>query len=317
MIDGGRPTPVIIVAGPTASGKSVLAIRIAAAVGGTVINADSMQMYRELRVLTARPTPEDEARVPHRLYGVMSAAERCSAGRWRTLALAEIAAARAAGSVPVLAGGTGLYIKALLEGLSPIPDIPAEIREAARRKLATDGREAVFADLAARDPVTAARTSPSDTQRLLRALEVLLATGEPLSRWQGRKACADMPLIGALTLVLLPPRETLYAACDARFGQMLRQGALEEVARLDAMRLSPDLPAMRAVGVRELLRHLHGEIGLAEAAELARRATRRYAKRQTTWLRHQMPRAHKLNSQFSESVAEEIFPIIHRFLLTG
>lgn len=306
---------IITVAGPTASGKSALALDLARAFDGVVINADSMQVYRELRILTARPTPEEEAAAPHRLYGVLSAAEPCSAGRWRAWAVTEIAAACATGSVPVVVGGTGLYLKALLEGLAPIPDTPAEVRERVRSRLREQGAAALFAELAERDPPTAERISPSDTQRLLRGLEVLEATGEPLSVWQRRSPRADAREIRALALVLAPPREAVYAACDARFDRMLEAGALDEVARLAAMRLPPDLPAMRAVGVRELLRHVAGEIGLSQARELAQRSTRQYAKRQMTWLRHQVGGVW-FNAQFSESVDREIFSNVRDFLLT-
>src|SRR5690606_13100110 len=249
MTTSEPPITAIVVTGPTASGKSAAALRIATAFGGTVINADSMQVYRELRILTARPTPEEEAAAPHRLYGVLSAAEACSAGRWRGWAVREIAAASATGSLPVVVGGTGLYLKALLEGLAPIPDTPAEVRERVRSRLREQGAAALFAELAERDPPTAERISPSDTQRILRGLEVLEATGEPLSVWQRRSPRADAREIRTLALVLAPPREAVYAACDARFDRMLEAGALDEVARLAAMRLPPDLPAMRAVGV--------------------------------------------------------------------
>lgn len=315
MTTSEPPITAIVVTGPTASGKSAAALRIATAFGGTVINADSMQVYRELRILTARPTPEEEAAAPHRLYGVLSAAEACSAGRWRGWAVREIAAASATGSLPVVVGGTGLYLKALLEGLAPIPDTPPEVRERVRDRLREQGAAALFAELAERDPASAERISPSDTQRLLRGLEVLEATGEPLSVWQSRSPRVDGGEIRALTLVLAPPREAVYAACDARFDRMLEAGALDEVARLAAMRLPPDLPAMRAVGVRDLLRHVAGEIGLPEARERAQRSTRQYAKRQMTWLRHQTEGLW-FAEQFSESVWQKIFSNIREFLLT-
>lgn len=315
MSSSEPPLTAIVVTGPTASGKSAAALRIATTFGGTVINADSMQVYRELRILTARPAPEEEAAAPHRLYGVSSAAEPCSAALWRGWAVKEIADACAAGSLPVVVGGTGLYLKALLEGLAPIPDTPAEVRDRVRGRLREEGAAALFAELAGRDPATAARISPADTQRLLRGLEVLEATGEPLSVWQSRPPRVEGPEIRSLVLVLVPPREAIYAACDARFDRMLEAGALDEVARLAAMRLPPDLPAMRAVGVRELLRHVAGEIGLGEARELAQRATRQYAKRQMTWLRHQMAGV-RFAEKFSESVGGEIFSNIREFLLT-
>lgn len=317
MNSGPPSVPVVVVTGPTASGKSAVALRLAQSFGGTVINADSMQVYRELRVLTARPTPADEATVRHRLYGIVSAAERCSVGLWRSWAVAEVAGARAEGSVPIVTGGTGLYIKALLEGLSPIPAVPAEARAAVRERLRAYGRDALLSDLAHRDPDTAARIAASDTQRLVRALEVLEGTGRQLSFWQRTAPPAEVPGLRPLSLVIAPPREQIHAACDARFETMIERGALQEVERLDALGLSPDLPAMRAVGVRELRRHLRGEIALAEACGLAQRATRQYAKRQMTWLRHQMTEARWFGSQYSERLSAEIFPIVRDFLLTA
>lgn len=307
---------MIVVAGPTASGKSALALDVAREFGGEVINADSMQVYRELRILTARPSPADEARAPHRLYGVLPAAEACSVGRWREMATAAAEEAWAAGRLPVLAGGTGLYIKSLIEGISPIPDIPEDIRAEARALLRRLGNAAFYARLAERDPATAARLAPGNTQRLARAWEVLAATGRPLVEWQAE------PPVGALdahvqTLSIEPPREQLFAACDGRFRRMLEQGALAEVAALDALGLDPAQPAMRALGVPELRAHLHGRLELSEAVAAAQKATRHFAKRQLTWFRHQGPRGEMLGEQYSESLRARVFPIIHRFLLTA
>lgn len=310
----GRPK-VVVIAGPTASGKSAFALCAARAFDGVVINADSMQVYRELRILTARPTPVDEAQAPHRLYGVMSAAEACSAGRWRELAAAEVDAARLSGKLPVVVGGTGLYLRALIEGLSPIPDVPIGERQAARQLLADIGNEAMHRLLRERDPVMAARLDPGNSQRLVRAWEVLQATGRSLAAWQseaGGGLDADF-----LILVLDPPRAALYAACDRRFLGMMEAGALDEVAALERLRLDPALPVMKAVGIPPLRRLLRGEIDRARAIAEAQQATRNYAKRQATWFRHQLPRAHQSSAQFSESLWAETFPIIRRFLLTG
>lgn len=315
--------PVVVIGGPTASGKSALALAVAEEFGGTVINADSMQVYRELAILTARPGPSDLVRAPHRLYGTLGAAERCSAARWRALALAEIAASHRDRLLPILVGGTGLYFRALLDGLSPIPEVPAEVRAAALDRLAEFGTPAFHAELAKRDPVTAARLQPGDRQRLVRAWEVLEATGRSLADWQREAPCPepDAPALAPLTFVLEPPRPALYAACDARLAGMVRGGALDEVAALDRLGLPPGLPAMKAVGVPELLAHLRGEIDLATALAAAQQATRRYAKRQTTWFRHQMATAERVETagvgaQFLESLRPRIFAIIRQFMLT-
>lgn len=312
--------PVVIVAGPTASGKSALALALAEAFDGDVINADSMQIYRELEILTARPGPAETARAPHRLYGVLPGGERCSAGRWRDMALAEIAACHAAGRLPLLVGGTGLYLRALERGLAPVPEIPPEYRRAAAALHREIGGAALHRRLAARDPVAAARLRPSDTQRLIRAWEVLEATGRPLAEWQTDGDDAAPPF-RFLRLVCLPPRPALYAACDARFRRMVERGALDEVRALLRLGLDPALPVMKALGVRELADHLAGTIPLDAAIAAAQQATRNYAKRQTTWLRTQVlpadPGAVLLSEQYSESLEAKIFPKIRRFVLTG
>lgn len=281
------PSPVVVIGGPTASGKSGLAVDVAAAFGGTVINADSMQLYRELDVLTARPGAEELERVPHRLYGVLPGAERGSAARWRTLALAEIAEAGATGRLPVVVGGTGLYLRALMEGLSTVPPVPEDIRLASHARLKALGGAAFRAELVARDPAMA-RLEPGDTTRLTRAWEVLEATGRPLSSWQADSAEGPPPGLRFVPIVLDPPRAGLYAQCDRRFAWMLERGALDEVRALAALGLDPALPVMKALGVPELLAHLQGNLPLEAAAALARQSTRRYAKRQVTWFRHQL-----------------------------
>ena len=309
--------PVLIVAGPTASGKSALALDLACALGGTVINADSMQVYRELKVLTARPGPAEEARAPHRIYGVLPAAEACSAARWRALALDEIAAAHAGGGLPILAGGTGLYLRALTHGLSPMPDVQQDVRLAMRRRLAEIGNQAFHAQLAARDPVAGARLNPGDSQRLLRAAEVLEATGRSVSDWQAQPGePAETMGLKIFTLALMPPRAELYARIDLRFEAMLRNGAVEEARALAALGLDPALPAMRAHGVPELLGYLAGTCSLAQAAGRAVLATRHYAKRQFTWLRHQMQKDYVLEQQYSASLKPPLVNKIRRWLLT-
>lgn len=277
-----------LIAGPTASGKSAFAIKLAQRVGGVIINADSMQVYRDLRVLTARPGPEDEAKAPHVLYGFRPAAESYSVGQWLEDAGEALREAEAAGKTPIFTGGTGLYFKALLEGLSPVPAIPGEVRDYWRERAAAGDSAALHRHLSERDPAMAAQLRPSDPQRIVRALEVLEATGRSLAEWQ---ACAGAPLLSGYEVqkfVICPERSELYRRCEARAEQMLAQGALEEVRRLLAMNLSPALPAMRAIGVRPLAAHLRGELPYEEALERLKLETRRYAKRQLTWARSNM-----------------------------
>jgi tRNA dimethylallyltransferase len=300
-----KAAPVVVIGGPTASGKSALALALGREAGGTVINADSIQLYRELRVLSDRPEADLIEGVPHRLFGVRSAADPCSAAQWRALAVAEIEAARARGRLPIVVGGTGLYLDALLRGLSPVPDIPEAVRRRVRERLAQEGPAALHATLAARDPEMAARLRPSDRQRLARALEVLEATGRSLADWQKAPGLAPAGL-AFRCFVLMPDRAALYAACDARWERMVAAGALEEARRLAALGLEPRLPAMKALGLRPLLRHLAGEIGLEEAGQLARQETRRYAKRQTTWFRHQLPEAEQATWNAGDGGARQL-----------
>lgn len=299
-------TPVLVIAGPTASGKSRLALDLASARRGTVINADSMQVYRELRILTARPGVAEMERAPHRLYGILSAAEACSAARWRALAVAAIEEARGEGRLPILVGGTGLYLKALFEGLADIPPIPSAVRDAARARHRELGGEAFRAELACRDPDSAARLAAGDTQRLIRAWEVVEGTGRPLPAWQ-RAGAAEKTGYVYRTILVMPPRDALYAACDARFDAMVAAGALDEVRALMALGLDPALPAMKSLGVRELARHLAGEGSLEQAGEKARQATRNYAKRQTTWFRNQLAAELVLEGPDS-AAAEAVLP---------
>ena len=317
---GSAKAPFLLVGGPTASGKSALALAIAEEFRGTVINADSMQIYRDLRVLTARPKGTEEARVPHRLYGVLDASEVCSAARWRALAEPEIDAAQAEGRLPILVGGTGLYFRALLQGLAPVPEIPVEVRQAARALYKEVGAADFHARLAELDPDAAERLASTDMQRMIRAYEVVVATGRSLLDWQ-RRGAEPAAHLAAAAVLLLPPREELYAAIDRRVEAMVAAGALEEVRRLIGQQLPPDVPALKAVGVPELARHLRGEVSLADAVAAAQQATRRYAKRQMTWLRHQLPPPDQLptlrvDAQFSESLRPKIFSFIRQFLLT-
>jgi tRNA dimethylallyltransferase len=279
----------VLIAGPTASGKSALALELAQKTGGVVINTDSMQVYRDLRIITARPTPEEEARVPHRLYGHVVAAVNFSAGAWVADAAKMLTEARAQNRLPIFIGGSGLYFKALTRGLSAVPPIPAEVRERVRSRLERDGVEALHAELAQRDPLSAERLKPRDRTRIARALEVVEATGRPLPDWHRDGLPPLLPPGKFSALFLEPEREQLYARIDARFGAMLAAGALEEVAALAARQLDPLLPAMKAHGVPALIRHLRGGITLEEATEIGRADTRHSAQRQFTWFRHQLP----------------------------
>ena len=283
---------ILIVGGPTASGKSALALDLARHFHGTIINADSMQIYRELRILTARPAAADEKAAPHRLYGAMPGGERCSAGRWRELALGEIKAARDAGRLPILVGGTGLYFRSLLKGLAPVPDIPQ----------------------AARDPEGAAKIHPANSQRVLRAYEVIAATGTSLAEWQARQTFDAAYAGQAAALVLEPPREALYAACDARAALIAEAGGIEEVAALRALGLDAALPVMKALGVRELGEFLDGGVTRDRAVENLSRATRRYAKRQTTWFRHQMAEAARFAACYNAARKDDALSLAESLL---
>ena len=289
MNSQGQSSKAVLIAGPTASGKSALALELAQKTGGVVINTDSMQVYRDLRIITARPTPDEEARVPHRLYGHIDTAVNFSAGAWVADAAKVLAEARAQNRLPIFAGGSGLYFKALTRGLSAVPPIPPDVREDVRARLARDGVEALHAVLMQRDPASAERLKPRDRIRIARALEVVEATGRSLTDWH-RDGLPPLLPPGAFTAVFLEPgRDELYARIDARFDTMLQAGALEEVAALAGRRLDPLLPAMKAHGVPALMRHLDGELTLQQAAAIGRADTRHYAKRQFTWFRHQLP----------------------------
>jgi tRNA dimethylallyltransferase len=285
----GDNSKAVLIAGPTASGKSALAIALAQKTGGVVVNADSMQVYRDLRIITARPARDEEAQVPHRLYGHVDAAVNFSAGSWVADAAKVLAEARAQEWLPIFVGGSGLYFKALTRGLSAVPPIPPEIRESVRVRLERDGVEALHTELGKRDPASAERLKPRDRTRIARALEVVEATGRSLTDWHRDGLPPLLPPGTFSALFLEPDRDALYARIDARFDAMLKAGALEEVAALAARHLDPLLPAMKAHGVPALIRHLKGEITLEEAAVIGRADTRHYAKRQFTWFRHQLP----------------------------
>jgi tRNA dimethylallyltransferase len=279
---------VILIAGPTASGKSALALTLAEKLGGAIVNADSMQVYRDLRLITARPTAEEEKRAPHRLYGHVDAGENYSVGRWLRDVAAALDEIAAQDRVAILVGGTGLYLKALSSGLAAVPPIPADIRAQVRARVQSEGVAPLYAELVARDAATAHRVMPNDRSRICRALEVVLATGRTLSDWHREGLPALVEPAQAAKIFLTCERKQLVARIETRFAAMLKAGALEEVKALAARELDPLLPAMKAHGVPWLIRHLHGEISLDQAAAGAVMDTRRYAKRQLTWFRNQM-----------------------------
>ena len=279
----------VLIAGPTASGKSALAMRLAERLGGVVINADSMQVYRDLRIITARPSRQEEARVPHRLYGHVDASVNYSVGAWCYDVKQVLEQTAHYGRVPILVGGTGLYFTILLKGLAAVPPIPADIRERVRGKLAREGVGPLYQELLERDPAAAHRLMPNDRSRISRALEVVLATGRSLSEWHGQGLPPLIDASQAAKVFITCEREELKRRIEARFHAMVAAGALEEVRALAERNLDPTLPAMKAHGVPWLIRHLASEIKLAEAAEGGKNDTRRYTKRQFTWVRHQLP----------------------------
>ena len=282
---GGRPAAILI-AGPTASGKSALAARLALRHGGVVINTDSMQVYRDLRRLTARPEPEEEAQVPHRLYGHVDGAVNYSLGHFSRDAAALLAALD--GRLPVFVGGTGLYFRALEQGFSELPPVPEAVRARVREEAEGRPTEALHADLAQHDPEGAARLRSSDRMRVMRALEIFFATGRPIASFYGDPVPGPLAGWSLKKIFLAPDRAVLRARIDARFRAMIAEGALDEVARLRSRRLDPMLPVMRAHGVPGLIAHLDGTLSLEEAIARGQADTRAYAKRQFTWFRHQM-----------------------------
>jgi tRNA dimethylallyltransferase len=298
---------VTVIAGPTASGKSGLALALAERLGGTVINADSMQVYRGLARLTDQPDSAAQARAPHRLYGFLDPAEPCSAGHWRDLALKEIDAALAGGSPPIVVGGTGLYLKALIEGIAPVPEIPETVRARVRERHGALGNEAFHAELAVRDAAAAAAIRPSDPQRMIRAAEVIEATGRSLIDWQGDPVEAAPRGLRFRTMLLMPARDILYRAIEARVERMAASGGLEEAMALADRGLASDPPAMKALGVAELAAAARGDGTLGDALTRLKTLTRNYAKRQITWFSGQMVTDFVFHTQFSESSEKDFF----------
>jgi len=302
-------SPYIMIAGPTASGKSQLAIDLARRFGGAVINADSMQLYADLTVLTARPQPQEIQDIPHHLFGICDAAHRASVAEWLGLAATTIAKARTAGQLPIIVGGTGMYLQAGLRGIAPVPDVPADLHQHCI-DLYRELGGAKFRDaLAGYDADIAARLVDGDSQRLVRAMGVAMATDRPLSWWQ------QQPHKGALlgsvvTIAVMPPRPTLYDRINQRFDHMLMHGAVDEVARLMARQLDPGLPLMKALGVAPIAAFLQGDITKDDAAFIAKRESRRYAKRQMTWIRNNFNAQIIVEKKYSESLYEKIFSLI-------
>ncbi len=286
MNTGTSPLPPLaLIAGPTASGKSALALALAERRNGVIINADSAQVYRDLRILSARPSEMEEVRVPHRLYGYRDGADPCSAADWASDAKAAISQAHLQGRLPILAGGTGLYVRTLLDGIAPVPEIDSAIRSEIRALPVAEAHEA----LGREDPEAAARLRPSDTSRVARALEVVRSTGKPIGHWQREKRGGIAGSVSLVPLILLPPRQWLYDRCDRRFEAMFGPEGEAEMRDLLGRALPPELPVMRAIGVREIAAFLDGERSRAEALKAGRMATRQYAKRQYTWFSRQPP----------------------------
>lgn len=301
--------PAVVIAGPTASGKSALSVMLAQRLNGEVVNADSMQIYRDLPVITAIPDADEQQGVPHHGYGVLDGAERCSVGRWLGLTRGYLREVWGRGHVPVLVGGTGMYIRAALEGISPMPEIDAAVRDQATAMLRQLGGAAFRRKLMELDPVLASRLDDGDSQRLIRGMEIALATGTPLSTWQ------EAPPEGAIaarftTIRIAPPRDELYARIDTRFPAMLANGGIDEARAFLARGLDASLPLMKAVGFPPVADHLNGQIGREEAVALACRDSRRYAKRQTTWFNNQFTanfcEDSSYNTQYSESFIQKI-----------
>ena len=302
---------VVMICGPTAAGKSGLALALAEETGGVIINADSMQLYSDLRILTARPDETEMVRAPHRLYGVIDGAERASVASWLAMAAEAVAAVRQDGALPIIVGGTGLYFHAAIHGIAPIPDVPQDIHAECVQQLAEQGGTAFRAALARLDPVTADRLHDGDSQRLVRAMGVARATSRPISDWQAEPhhgAIGCLPL----RIAMIPARDELYHAIDRRFETMMTDGATDEVAALTARGLDPSLPVMKAIGVREIMAMLAGEIAASQAVEQASRDSRRYAKRQMTWIRNNFNAEIIFSEKQMERNIQKIFAILSK-----
>ena len=303
----------VIICGPTGAGKSSLALNLAEKFEGVIINADSVQIYREIKILSGRPTSDDYRKAPHRLYGIMSIFKPCTLGIWRKMALETIKECELSGRLPIICGGTGLYIKFLLNELSTIPEISPSIKLEAREKLKELGNENFRELLSKNDPASASRIESGDTNRLLRAWEVFTATTKPLSYWhkKSRKAGSQHKFF---KVCLMPERKALYSICDQRFLEFVEQGAVEEARAFDFITASPELPASKTLGLLELIKYTKGELELSDAVEQAQRATRRYAKRQLTWFRHQLDEDFLIQNLSCRKTVSDCFKKIVNFL---
>ena len=306
--------PVALIAGPTASGKSALALRLAEIANGVVINADASQVYADLRVLSARPNDAEEARAPHRLFGYRDAAEACSAADWAEDAKVEIAKAHDAGQLPILVGGTGLYLRTLLYGIAPVPEIDAEIRAKVRAMAV----ETAYRALVREDPAMSELLRPSDTTRVARALEVMRSSGKSILFWREQLVGGILDKVRIIPAILMPPRDWLHERINRRFQTMLEEGAIEEVLGLRARHLDPELPAMRAIGVRDILGWRNGEIDYETMLIQSQAASRQYAKRQYTWFRHQLPADwQRIETQLNDDNVNNIAIKLHNDALTA
>ena len=301
--------PYIMIAGPTASGKSQLAIDLARRFNGAVINADSMQLYADLTVLTARPQPREMQDIPHYLFGICDAAHRASVAEWLGLATTAIADAGSAGRLPIIVGGTGMYLRAGLHGIAPVPDVPADVHQHCIDLYLELGGTKFRDALAGYDAIIAERLVDGDSQRLIRAMGVAIATERPLSWWQQQRHKGAL-LGRAVTISMMPHRPTLYDRINQRFDNMLMHGAIDEVVRLMSRQLDPGLPLMKALGVAPIVAFLKGDISKDEAAYVAKRDSRRYAKRQMTWIRNNFNAQVIVEKKYSESLYEKIFSLI-------
>ena len=308
--------PVILVVGPTASGKSTLALVLAEKFGGTIINADSMQVYRDLQILTARPNKTALNLAPHKLYGFLSIDQRCSAGRWRRLALSSISAAHDHDRLPIVVGGTGLYLRALTEGLHALPEVPLNIRNALNERTRAEGIGKLYNELVQSDPETAAMLNPNDRQRIVRAMEVFLHSGKGLSKWRQGATDNNTEKLRFFSIQMTPPRDSLYEIINARFEKMLQEGARDEVKTLIRLKPPDDHPLMKAVGVPPIIAYLNKEIDYSRLLELGKGDTRRYAKRQLSWFRNKNISNLEIKTKYSEIIIPEIFSEISNFLLT-
>ena len=313
MTSDSEKLPLILIAGPTASGKSALALALSRLLPVTIINADASQVYRDLRIVSARPSEAEEREAPHRLFGHVDGAESYSAAAWAADARTEIAKVRANWRIPLLVGGTGLYLRTLLDGIAPVPEIDPDVRKTVRALAVGDA----YAALQSEDPAAAARLSANDTSRVARALEVIRSTGRPIAHWQAERVGGIGDAVRLVPLILLPPREWLLDHCDRRFDRMLESGAKEEVAALIARKLDPALPVMRAIGVREVAAMLADPANAPKLVEQAKIATRQYAKRQYTWFRNQPPTDwQRIDAQLGDDIVNDLAIKLQHMTLT-